>query len=91
MAAHAPIAVVVGLLCAGTCFLLASRAASIDEQLKEFETEKVTVSRWVTESFGSYRPEGWPLLTRLRFYLGATYLLGIAGVCLLMYGCPGMT
>jgi hypothetical protein len=48
----------------------------------------VPSSRFVTESFGSYRPEGWPLLTRLRFHVAALYLFAIVGVCLLMYGCP---
>jgi hypothetical protein len=65
--------------------------ASIDARLKTFEVEDVAISRWVTSSFRSYRPEGWPLLTRLRFRLGATYLVALVGVALFMYGCPALS
>jgi hypothetical protein len=88
MPTNARLSVGVGLVCVAMAGVLGRRIASIDVQLKAYETEKVPVSRFVTESFGSYRPEGWPLLTRLRFHVAALYLFAIVGVCLLMYGCP---
>jgi hypothetical protein len=70
---------------------LARRIAAMDVQLKAYEKEKAPFSRWATESWGSYRPDGWPLLTRLRIWLAVAYLSAFVAMALLMYGCPDIT
>jgi hypothetical protein len=82
------LAAVLGWALLGLAAILANLAANLGDELRRYERRPVAMRRFATQPIESYRPEGWSILSRLRWRLYGAYVCGVIGILLTLYSCP---